>query len=321
VLRQRLIFGISLAVVLIGLILLDGYLATREPPRWRLPGTGLDLGAPLCNGALCTLVVALFTWLAAGELLAMARARGHEPFELVARLFAVGLVVGPLIAHSVKTQTGWCDWSWEALWLALALTASFVVQGLRHKTTNAGANIAATMFAVLYAGVLAGFLVKLRVEIGGAEGVAVLALSVFAVKMNDTGAYFIGRALGRHKLIEWLSPNKTWEGFAGGLVVAVLATLLAGADLHAEGLIPMPAAPLACLGVLAVFGLLMALASVLGDLCASLLKRDVKWKDSGKGLPGLGGVLDVFDSPLFAAPFAWFYWTRLVPAGALQLPL
>jgi phosphatidate cytidylyltransferase len=133
--------------------------------------------------------------------------------------------------------------------------------------------------------------------------------------MTDTGAYFTGRWLGRHKLIPWLSPNKTWEGLAGGIVVALLCAVGVGYWLHAAQLAPRPpAGPL--IGWLALFGLLMAGLSVAGDLSASLLKRDAAVKDSGTALPGLGGILDVLDSPLLAAPVAWLFWTRFVQHSA-----
>lgn len=316
-LGQRLIFGTSLAGFVVGLVFLDGYLSTLAAPDWRLPFADVNLGPFLINGAACALVIALFTWLAAGELLAAVRSRGHEPFERVARLFAVGLVVGPFVAINIQSQTGWFDRSWEALWIALATAACFVGQGLRRQTRGALGNIAATLFIVVYTGLFAGFLVKLRLEIGGPAGVALLALTVLAVKMSDTGAYFVGRVCGRRKLIEWLSPKKTWEGFIGGLVVAVVATTGAGLALERWELVPPSAGLLRGALIYAGFGLLMGLVSVVGDLCASLLKRDADLKDSGRGLPGMGGVLDIFDSPLFAAPFAWFFWSRAIGMSAI----
>ena len=150
-----------------------------------------------------------------------------------------------------------------------------------------------------------------RVEGGGGTGGAVLLFSVFLVKMTDTGAFFTGRALGRTKMVPWLSPKKTWEGFAGGMATTVLCALLIGYWLHAAGIVRIQERHMAYPWALVVLGVLLGLFSAAGDLCASLLKRDAAVKDSGQALPGLGGVLDVLDSPLLAAPVAWLFWTRM----------
>ncbi len=118
----------------------------------------------------------------------------------------------------------------------------------------------------------------------------------------DSGAYFAGRAFGKHKLAPSISPGKTREGLAGGLSLAILLMVLVGVFLrHLQG------------GQLAVFiglSIVVVLLSVMGDLFESMLKRQAGIKDSGNVLPGHGGVLDRIDSllsavPLFAAGFAW----------------
>jgi phosphatidate cytidylyltransferase len=117
--------------------------------------------------------------------------------------------------------------------------------------------------------------------------------------MGDTGAYFTGRLLGRHKMAPVLSPKKTWEGAAGGMVAAVLTALginALGPVLH----------PLAAVG----FGLTVGIAGLLGDLAESLIKRDCQQKDASQIMPGFGGVLDVVDAIIFAGPvaYAWLAW-------------
>jgi phosphatidate cytidylyltransferase len=123
---------------------------------------------------------------------------------------------------------------------------------------------------------------------------------VLVVKSGDIGAYFTGMTLGRHKLIPWLSPKKTIEGGVGALVFGGLAG--AGlAALTAE----QPASMSLSMTAGVVGGVSLAFVGGLGDLLESLLKRAAGAKDSGSVLPGMGGVLDVLDSPLVAGPVAW----------------
>src|SRR5690606_7006029 len=118
-----------------------------------------------------------------------------------------------------------------------------------------------------------------------------LVLTVFAIVWSaDSGAFFTGRALGRHKLAPAVSPGKTWEGVAGGVI---LAGVVAGA---AGYLLELP------VGALVAIGAATALVSVLGDLTASIAKRNIGVKDTGRLLPGHGGMLDRIDSLTAAAP-------------------
>lgn len=308
---KRIVVGTSLAALLIVLLATDGWLAARPAPRLLVPGLAFDFGPWLWDGAICTLIVLVLTVAATHELVLLARARGHRPFGGTAQVFAAALVIGPYVSLNLSPITGGYDESWGLLAMAVGLGFVFLLQAWRHKTANAMENIAFTIFIIFYAGGLAGFMTKLRMEIGGSTGIVVLMFSMFLVKMTDTGAYFVGRAFGRHRMVPWLSPKKTWEGFVGGMVVTVACALGIGLWLHAADLIrfrnPALPVPLALLGL----GLLLGLFSAAGDLCVSLLKRDAAVKDSGHAFPGLGGVLDVVDSPLLAAPVAWIFWTRL----------
>jgi phosphatidate cytidylyltransferase len=130
---------------------------------------------------------------------------------------------------------------------------------------------------------------------------------VATAKGADVGAYTLGRIAGRHKLWPKLSPKKTVEGAAGGIILGTLAALavnLVGRLLH----VPALGWP-QCLG----FGLLVSIAAQLGDLMESMIKRDCDRKDASDALPGFGGVLDVMDSLLFAGPVAYAYWLALGP--------
>jgi phosphatidate cytidylyltransferase len=158
------------------------------------------------------------------------------------------------------------------------------------------------LLGALYVGGLLAFIPLVRRLDQGVGWIFVLLASSW---LGDTGAYFAGRAFGRHKLAPRLSPKKTWEGAIGGFFAssagAVLFGLLFGLD--------TPWIVVAALGgVLDVFG-------VLGDLAESMLKRAFGVKDSGGILPGHGGILDRVDSVLFAAPVLYLvvFWVIQVP--------
>jgi phosphatidate cytidylyltransferase len=295
VLRQRLIFGASISLALLALLAADAYAGKHAPGAiWvGLPTTALGL---------------LFGLLTARELLSFSHARGVRPLPGVTYIFTVGFVVGPWLA--AQAHSAWLGGG-MMMWAVGALIAAFIAQVVRRSSEQALTNIAATVFMTLYAGALPAFLARLRLEAGGTAGVALLVLTVLCLKINDTAAYFTGRSLGRHKLIPWLSPGKTWEGFAGGLTAAVVAAFALGGWFHAAGIVPMGAGVFGYPLGLLIFGLLMGLASVAGDLSASMLKRDAGVKDSGRIVPGMGGALDLFDSILFGAPLAWWFWMRL----------
>lgn len=181
-------------------------------------------------------------------------------------------------------------------------------------------NLGATLLGVVYVGWLFSHLVLLRadgagllVRLGGAAprplaggiagdaGAWLVLFVVLTTWASDTAAYFVGRAVGRRRLAPEISPGKTVEGAAGGLLAALLAAGLLGTAL---GLAPAP-------GLL--LGLLVGVVGAIGDLCESALKRDLGLKDFGALLPGHGGVLDRFDSLLFTAP-AIYYALMLWPS-------
>ncbi len=132
-------------------------------------------------------------------------------------------------------------------------------------------------------------------------GTNALLVTFLVPKLGDVGAYLTGSLIGKHKMTPTLSPKKTWEGFFGGLIVSML-TAVAINFLGRE--------PLFKNGVLEAmaFGLIVGLAGVFGDLFESMLKRDAMTKDASQSVPGFGGVLDVVDSVLFAAPVAYLFF-------------
>lgn len=127
----------------------------------------------------------------------------------------------------------------------------------------------------------------------------VLALFVL-IWVSDTGAYLTGRAFGKHKLFERISPKKTWEGLIGGAIFSIIGSIVFWYFY-----------PIAPIWQWIVFGVVVIIFGTYGDLSESLLKRTVQLKDSGKILPGHGGILDRFDSLLLAIPVIYIYLTFL----------
>jgi phosphatidate cytidylyltransferase len=214
-----------------------------------------------------------------------------------------------------------------ANFIASVTTLSVLIEGiLRHKNANCLPKTLFTLFAFCYIGVLFSQLILLRnlwpdaalATVFGrlAAGEAIFWLTIIGVWASDTFAYFVGTAFGRHKLCPVLSPNKSWEGAAGGFIGCVAAVWLLGCQILGLGDFNMPTAVFpASLGSvkatvnLPLLGALIGIAAPLGDLAESQLKRFCSVKDSGGFFPGPGGVLDRLDSLLFAEPAVYAYLT------------
>jgi phosphatidate cytidylyltransferase len=197
--------------------------------------------------------------------------------------------------------------SWEVhSSLAFAAAVLLVIVGqlwCYQKPGGNTAHLAAGVFALVYVGLMLSFAVQLRI----AWGVGALAAWVIVVKMGDSGAYAVGRLIGRHKMAPLISPGKTIEGAIGALVFSCLGSWAAFTWIVPFTMNnPWTGAGTAWGWI--VFGLLVGGAGMLGDLAESLLKRDVGVKDSSTWMPGFGGVLDIVDSLLLSAPVAWFCW-------------
>ena len=158
--------------------------------------------------------------------------------------------------------------------------------------------MAVATFGVVYVALLLNLLQFIRYH--GDTGHWWLLYFIVVTKMSDTGAYCVGSLIGKTKMIPKVSPGKTWEGFAGGVVFSVLASwgFLHFAGKHFDGLQLSHAILLA---------VILGVGSVVGDLVESLMKREADVKDSGKFLPGVGGALDLLDSLLFNAPIMYLY--------------
>jgi len=281
--------------------------------RWRLP-----LGA-LLIAALAALVwldhraavagvwllplVGVLAVLATDETLSLAAQAGLRPMRLAVFGGNLALVAGVWIAFRAGAGANGALALVVPL-LGTAILALCVAEMARFRQPGGAiGNIAAGVFALVYVGGMFALLVHLRL----AGGVAALVAFIVTVKMGDTGAYVVGRLLGRHKLAPTVSPGKTVEGAVGHLAGACL-----GAWASSVWLTPLFASPPQATGLLPCpwlwFGLLVGVAGMLADLAESLIKRDVGAKDSSAWMPGFGGVLDILDSLLLAAPVGWLCW-------------
>ena len=137
-------------------------------------------------------------------------------------------------------------------------------------------------------------------------GIFLAFFASLAVKMTDVGGYAVGMKFGRHKMFPRISPAKSWEGLAGGLALSVVSSVGVVQLAHSWHVVPVTPLSHVSLPVAAGLGLLLGAIGVIGDLIESMFKRSVNTKDSGGVLPGLGGVLDVFDSLLFAPAVMFF---------------
>ena len=297
-LRWRITLGAVFIACLAGLAWLDHVVHPR----------GLVLG-PLAV-LLCVPATA--------EAVYLLRGAGAQPYRLTtyaaSLLPVVAVASGPLLtlwtgtaAESTATQP------WQppppeillgpALLLGLLIAAIAAIR-LFDGTQQSAIDFAATIFAAVYVGGAIGTLAQLRLlESRGTpdRGVVLLIATIVIVKAGDTGAYTVGRLIGRRKLAPRLSPGKTWEGAMGAVAFSCLASttalILAANDdrlLNVETVLRW-----------LLFGVALSVAGMVGDLAESLLKRSARVKDSSAWMPGFGGVLDVLDSLLLAAPVAY----------------
>ena len=179
--------------------------------------------------------------------------------------------------------------------LTIAALVAAMLRGAPFE--NMIASVGATVLGVMYVAFLGGHLVAVRMGFEQQRAAHLLSLFFLVIMGSDTGAYYTGRALGRHKLAPKISPGKTWEGAVGGMAASLLMAVAAHYWFFPE--LPLKAAlPLAAA---------MNILGVLGDLTESALKRGAGAKDAAQILPGHGGLLDRLDSLLFNAPVIYYF--------------
>ncbi len=210
----------------------------------------------------------------------------------------VGTFIGLLIPLSIFTRFELTK-NWELLFIVVGFLMILLMQFSRQDNKNAILGLSTTLFGVLYVAWFLSFLVKIRLLLPGVEGVKLLAFILLVTKSADVGAYVIGSKFGRTPLIPKVSPNKSVEGCIGAIIFSTAFAVMFRSFLPAT--IEYP------LWLVMFMGAFFGSLGQLGDLSESLIKRDCGVKDSGKLMPGLGGILDMIDSLLFAAPAFYLY--------------
>jgi phosphatidate cytidylyltransferase len=248
------------------------------------------------GGPWIVLLVGLAVVLAAVEAFRLLTAAGHASMPSLGVVLAVVIALG----DSVKPLPGGSGLLLAALGIVLVGTGALT----RLDPREGVAVFATTTFGALYVGML-GFVARLADTGAPIDGSSMLGwlgperawilVLVLVVWAYDTAAYFAGRRFGRHPFMHHISPSKTLEGVAGGVVAAAVVGAVLVAALGRPALAGL------------VLGLALALAAQAGDLAESMLKRAAGAKESGRLIPGHGGLLDRVDSFLFAAPVAYFY--------------
>ncbi len=295
-LRWRLLFGTLIIALLVGLSWLDG--RATIPGVWLLP------------------VLVAFCLLGSAEVLQLAGAAGIRPVAWVVyggNLLILAANWAPQAWHGLLASTGEATHlghrglaspgDWVLLAFGVGVLLAFFAEMSRYRQPGGVTlNLAGAVFALSYLGLMLSFAVQLRLL----WGIGALASLLIVVKMGDTGAYAVGRLIGRHPMARVLSPKKTLEGAIGALAFSCVSSWATF-----RWLVPLAttdaATPAPWWGWIA-FGLVIGIVGMLGDLAESMVKRDVQQKDSGAWVPGFGGALDMLDSILLAAPVAYLCW-------------
>ena len=243
------------------------------------------------------------------EAVRLAATRGLRLDGRVVSLGAIAIAAAPALAAWIPAADAapLTTLGWAAAACGLVIVVVFAVEVARYAPGDGGLErVAGHVAAVVAIGLPLSFMVGLRLLAAGStrtlaplSGLVPIVSLIAVVKAGDVAAYIVGTLVGRHRMAPQLSPGKTWEGAAGSIAASVAVAWL---------VIGRGGFPWAPFGGWAIYGLLVGLAGMLGDLSESLVKRECGAKDSGRSLGGMGGFLDFVDSLLLAAPVAWMLW-------------
>lgn len=252
-------------------------------------------------------IITLLGVLALRELYGIAERLDLKPFREFGIVIGLALIGSAFWALGIQKDPE-LALDIEIAILLCAVPVLGVVQIRQYTDENKSSlgPLAVTLFGIIYVALLLNVLQKIR-YFPDLQGHWWLMFFIVVSKMSDTGAYCTGQLIGRTKMIPRVSPGKTWEGFAGGIVFSVVAAWL---------FVHIADAPFKNVPLTHLFGLgvVLGVGSVLGDLVESLFKREAGMKDSGSFFPSVGGILDILDSLLFNAPLMYLYLKYILPS-------
>ncbi|MCK5000171.1 MAG: phosphatidate cytidylyltransferase [Anaerohalosphaera sp.] len=282
-LKYRLIFGILMGLLFVGLLLVDGWIDGS------LSG---DVADSNIQGTLLAVLLLLLSVPAQLEMRSLVKGVGAVLFTPLAiagsAMLAMSWYIKQFAADSLMFH-----YYYVVLVSAFLLLGTFFYQARRFGTAGTIINCGVNYLSMMYLGFLSSFVLGIRIEFG----LWTLLMFMCVVKSSDIGAYAIGRLFGKHKIAPKISPGKTWEGLGGAVLFAVIVSVV---FVKYSGIMPWPFAVL--------FGGMFGVFGQLGDLVESMIKRDAQQKDSSNSVPGFGGVLDIIDSPLATAPIAYAFF-------------
>ncbi|HEV2691474.1 MAG TPA: CDP-archaeol synthase [Verrucomicrobiae bacterium] len=264
----------------------------------------------ILSDGVFVLLIATLAVAGLAEFYGMAEKRGLKCFNVCGIIGGVLLMVGTFL--NVTGHLGTANGSparvndFETSFLILFVLGLCVRQFLSKTNTAGFIAISMTLFGLMYVPWLLNFIQKINFFPGlGGDGKFYVLYFLLVTKFSDMGAYLVGSLIGKHKMIPRISPGKTWEGFAGAILVSTGTSLVyvhfLGA--HMYGMNTLHAV---------ILGVILSSAAVIGDLIESLFKREAGVKDSGKFFPGIGGTLDLLDSLLFNAPLMYLYLRHIL---------
>lgn len=303
-LSRRLASTAVLVTTIILLVWLDFWLATDNV----LGRSGVVLiGLSLILGVLTAVEFSGLWKSAAGE---TPKSQSGSVMG-IGTAFMVAVAAVPVLWRDYPADCAIGYFGWTFAGVVAGLMVSFFVEarkfGVNPEAPGAVAGrIALSALVYVYLAMLFGFILPIRnLEHSNSLGLLAVILLIATVKTSDGAAYFAGRSLGKRKLAPAISPGKTIEGslaaplggcFAAAIVIFAVAPLIFGMTVDRPW------------WFFIVYGVVVTLAGMVGDLAESLLKRDAQIKDSGSMIPGMGGLLDVLDSLVFAAPVSFLIW-------------
>jgi phosphatidate cytidylyltransferase len=274
---------------------------------WTVIIAALFSSSSLVSDGVFLLIIVFLALAGLAEFYGLAEKRGLACFKWCGLLGGALLLVGTFLnlIGRIGTQGSPARVNDFETGFIILFVLGLCVRQLVSKSGASGITaIATTLLGLMYVPWLLNFIQKINF-FPGVEGKFFLLYFILVTKFSDMGAYSIGSLIGRHKMIPRISPGKTWEGFAGAVLVSTAASLvfvhffggrMAGMNfLHAT-----------------ILGIILSVTAVIGDLIESLFKREAGVKDSGHLFPGIGGILDLLDSLLFNAPIMYLYLRHIL---------